>query len=139
MDLKLVVRRLRWLMLGVILFDMAITLIGQPASYWTDPSTVHEENDLYHIIMSKGIGFLFVTDLIYLTSSFFLVTFLPLRLALILCFSLILGHFFGGASWICFRYQWGVAGMVAYAIVLSAILAVLLCRPHKEPTSKSPE
>ena len=33
------VKRLRWVMLGVILFSILNTLAGQPASFWANPQT----------------------------------------------------------------------------------------------------
>lgn len=115
-------------MLAVIFFDMSITLIGQPTSYWSNPSTVREENELYHLIMSKGVGTLMLTDLVYLTGSFLLVTFLPVRLAAALLFALIFGHFFGGSTWLCFHFKLGVTGIVIYGILLSAVIVEVILR-----------
>ena len=118
------IRRLRWVMMGVILFDIVITLLGQPASYWTDPSMVREENQWFHFIMSQGHWVSILTDVLYLTGSFLLVTYLPWRIALTLLFALMLGHFMGGASWLCFYHRLGVQALVIYAAVLGGVIVL---------------
>ena len=124
-EVRDLVRRLRWVMVAVILIDMAITLIGQPASYWSDPATVHEGNRLFHWIMSKGYQVTLLADLIYVGGSFFLVSILPWRLGLTLLFALVLGHYFGASTWLCFRYQLGAAGMVLYGVLLATVLVAV--------------
>jgi hypothetical protein len=42
-----VIKRLRWVMLVAMLLDQLITLRGQPDSYWANPQTVHEANELW--------------------------------------------------------------------------------------------
>lgn len=109
-------------MIGVILFDIIITLYSQPTSYWADPSTVKEGNRLFHLIMSKGYKVSLLVDVFYVGGSFLLVSILPWRLALLLLFSLVLGHYFGGSTWLCFYYQFGAKAMVLYGVLLSAVL-----------------
>jgi hypothetical protein len=36
------VKRLRWVMIGAMLFDMINTILGQPGSYWHHPGNVNE-------------------------------------------------------------------------------------------------
>ena len=127
------IRRLRWVMMAVILFDIVITLLGQPASYWTDPSTAREENQWFHFIMSQGHWVSILTDVLYLTGSFLLVTYLPWRIALTLLFALILGHFVGGASWLCFYHRLGVQALVIYAAVLGGVMVFACFRPRRVP------
>lgn len=131
-----IVRRLRWVMLAVILFDIAITLYSQPASYWTDPSTVEEGNRLFHLIMAKGYKVSLLVDVFYVGGSFLLVSILPWRLALLLLLSLVLGHFFGASTWLCFYYQLGAKAMVLYGVLVSAVL-VFVGFPLKKPKAES--
>ncbi len=124
------IRRLRWVMLFVVLADIIITLSGQPRSYWTDPSTVREDNALFHFIMSKGYGVSLAVDVFYVGGCFFLVSKLPCRFGAVLLFSLVFGHFFGGASWLAFRYQWGVQAIILYGIVLSLLIVFVAIPPR---------
>lgn len=119
------VKRWRWVMVGVIFFDMAITHIGQPSTYWTDPSTVREGNQWFRAVMAQGAWVSLLVDFLYLSGSFWLVSKLPWRLGLALLLGLALGHFFGGSTWICYRYGFGVQGVVIYAILVSGVLAFL--------------
>ncbi len=36
------IRRLRWVMAGVLLFDTVNTLLGQSSTYWQHPGTADE-------------------------------------------------------------------------------------------------
>ncbi len=119
------VKRLRWVMTAVILVDIALTLSGQPPSYWKDPSTVDEGNRLFHQIMSKGIMVTLLVDLIYVSGSVLLVSILPWRVGLTLLLALVLGHFFGGSTWLCFRYQLGATGMVLYGLLLAVVFVIV--------------
>lgn len=65
------VKRVRWVMAAVILFDMSITFFGQPGSYWKDPTTVHEGNQLFHLTMAQGWVVAMLVDLVYLAGAFF--------------------------------------------------------------------
>jgi len=112
-------------MVGVILGDLVLTYLGQPASYWSDPETVHEGNQWFHWVMSRGPLFAWAIDLLYLAGCFLLVSLLPKRGALILLLALVLGHFFGGASWLCFRFGGGAQGMILYGILVSTLLVLL--------------
>ena len=44
MSTDLSIKRLRWIMLGAMLFDLLITLAGQPVTYWVDPTAAVEGN-----------------------------------------------------------------------------------------------
>ncbi len=125
------IRRLRWVMLVVILADIILTLSGQPRSYWSDPSTVRESNELFHFIMSRGYGVSLAVDVVYLGGSFLLVSKLPCRLGAVLLLSLVFGHFFGGASWLLFRYQLGVQSVVFYGIAVSILIVLAAVPPRR--------
>ncbi|HRQ90750.1 MAG TPA: hypothetical protein PLA50_18300 [Bacteroidia bacterium] len=112
-------------MVAVILIDMVATLAGQPPSYWSDPGTVDEGNRLFRWIMSKGFVVALLAKLLYAGGSFLLVSVLPWRLGLTLLFALVLGHYFGASTWLCYRYQLGAAGMVLYGVLLAAALVVV--------------
>ena len=58
-----IVKRLRWVMAGVILFSILNTLAGQPRSFWRDPETAirgdglsahHPTNHTFEFFLSRG-------------------------------------------------------------------------------------
>ncbi len=112
-------------MMSVIFFDIAITLIGQPVCYWTDPSTVHESNQWFQTIMARGPWVSVSVDFVYLSGCFSLVSFLPGKVGVALMLGLLLGHFFGGSTWLCYKFGFGLQGVVLYAIFVSGMLAWL--------------
>lgn len=120
-----IVRRLRWVMVGVILFDFANTLLGQPITYWQHPETVNEHNQLINSIATHGCLFLILFMALYTVGAFLLVTFLRGRLALVGLFAFVLCHFHGGASWLERHWGFGNAGAIVYGIVLAAVLVVV--------------
>lgn len=119
------VRRLRWVVVAVILVDLGLTYLGQPKTYWADPSTVDEGNRLFHLTMSQGYPISFLIDAVYVVGCVVLVTILPWRLGLTFGLALVLGHFFGGSTWLCFRFQFGAQAMIGYAVVLAVALVAV--------------
>lgn len=123
-------------MVAVICVDAALTLSGQSGSYWTDPSTADEGNHLVQRFLAKGHEAFLIMNVAYIGASFFLVSLVPARFGLTLLSALVLGHFFGGASWICFRHRLGVAGLAAYALVV-ALAVVTTAFPFVWTTRRS--
>ena len=126
------VKRLCWVMVGVVLFDDINTLLGQPAIFWQHPETADEFNRLTHFFISHGSVWFCVSQLFYIAGAFFLARILPRRLSLVILLALILGHFDGGSSWLAHRWHFGTQGMVVYGI----ILAVILVQSAFSPRSK---
>jgi|SRR5581483_5771802 len=120
-----VIKRLRWVMACVIFFDFANTLLGQPATYWHHPETVNEHNPLFHSLLAHGYLLFVLFHLIYLTGAFFIVSFVRKRFALIILFSLILCHYYGGATWLDRHWGFGTAGLIIYGVLLATILVLL--------------
>ncbi|MGD0632094.1 MAG: hypothetical protein ABR987_22410 [Terracidiphilus sp.] len=128
-----IVKRLRWIMLGVMLFSVINTLIGQPKSFWYVPESairgdglsIHNStNPTFEFFLGHGWQSYLAASLLYLTAAFLIVSLLPRRSALVTAFSFILGHYFGGSNWIAVRWHLGVAGPTVYGILLSAIMAL---------------
>jgi hypothetical protein len=127
------VKRLRWIMLGVMLFSVINTLIGQPKSFWYDPESairgdglsIHNStNPTFEFFLGHGWQSYLPASLGYLTAAFLIVSLLPRRAALVTAYSFILGHYFGGSNWLAIRWHLGVAGPTVYGILLSAIMAL---------------
>lgn len=117
--------RLKYVALLTILIDSTLTLIGQPAAYWSDPRHVNEGNKMFKYFALSG-GAAFVGSLaVYATVVFLGLKYFPGRAALIACYAFILGHFFGASTWICYIFKFGTAGVVYYAIGLSTLIVFL--------------
>jgi len=124
-EIRPLILRLRWIMLAVILADIVITFVSQPASYWADPATVREGNRWFHAVMARGFTTALLVDVVYLAGSWLLVSRLPWRIGLTLLFALLLGHYFGASTWICFHYKLGVQGMVLYGVLVSVLVVLV--------------
>jgi hypothetical protein len=114
-----VVRRMRWIVVGVILFDALLTLGGQPGSFWRDPETairgdglsIHAAtNHNFEFFLGQGWLAYLAATLAYAAVAYGLVSVLPRRVALFLVFSFIFGHGFGAANWIVVRFHLGIEG-----------------------------
>ena len=122
------VSRLRWLMLGVILFDNINTLAGQPGIYWQHPETVQEGNHLTHFFISRGWMLFCLYEVGYMAGTFFLASIVPRPLALVVMFAFIFGHYYGASTWLADRWHFGTQGTVIYGIIL-AVAVVWLAFP----------
>lgn len=116
------VKRLRWVMVGAMLFDKANTLLGQPDSYWQNPATANEGNAFFHYFLSCGLPVYLLFSLVYLAGIFLLVSVLPRKCSLIAIFAFILGHYLGASTWLDFHWHLGIAGPIIYGIILSAFI-----------------
>src|SRR5450432_728844 len=97
----LIVKRLRWVMLGVMLFSMVATLAGQPPEFWTHPerairfdglSIYDHTNHKFEFLLGHGWKSYVVACAVYFAAAFALVSVLPKKAALIAIFSFLFGH-----------------------------------------------
>ena len=120
-----VIKRLRWVMVCVIFFDFANTLLGQPGTYWQHPETVNEHNPLFHALLAHSWLLFVLFNLFYLAGAFLVVSFARRRLALVVLFSLIFCHFYGGSTWLDRHWGFGSAGLIVYGVLLATTLVLL--------------
>ncbi|MCX6877368.1 MAG: hypothetical protein NTW21_26700 [Verrucomicrobia bacterium] len=118
------VRRLRWVMVGVILSDTINTLLGQPKSYWQHPATAYEHNQFIRLFVTQGYLPFVLWSLLYIAGAFIAVSILPRRFALMTLFSFILGHYFGASSWWVYHWGYGMQGAIIYGIILAVVLVL---------------
>jgi hypothetical protein len=116
------VKRLRWVMLGVMLLDFTLTLAGQPGSFWHHPETMRESNQLVRLFLGRGWSGYFLFDLFVISAAFLLVSILPRTIALIGIFSATLGSFIGSSNWFFYDWRMGMEAPVIYGVVLSIII-----------------
>ncbi|MBP7051896.1 MAG: hypothetical protein KBE65_12855 [Phycisphaerae bacterium] len=124
-EMKNTVGQLRWLLVAVIAVDVTLTLIGQPSSYWHNPSTGVEGNPFFAWFLVRGPLFFVSTAVFYAAVAFLLSSLLPYRLALIVCLSFVFGHYCGASSWLLFRFNAGMAGPIIYGILISTAAVFL--------------
>jgi hypothetical protein len=117
-----IIRRLRWVMIGVMLIDPIVTLIGEPNSYWLHPQTVHEGNAFWRWFMMRGWSAYLLADLVYCLGAFWLVSNLPRFFAALTILAFTLGHFLGASNWFFYDWRLGMETPVLYGILLSGIL-----------------
>jgi hypothetical protein len=130
-------KRLRWVMVGTMLFDKINTLLGQPSAYWQHPAAADEGDPFFYFFLSRGLSVYLLFSLVYVTVTFLIVSVVPRRPGLIVIFAFILGHFLGASTWLAYRWHLGVKGPIIYAIVLSVFI-VLLAFP-KPATKLEPD
>ena len=118
------VKRLRWVMVGAMLFDKANTILGQPDSYWQHPATANEGNVFFRFFLSHGLPVYLLFSLVYIVGIFLLASVLPRRCSLVVIFSFILCHFLGASTWLAYGWHLGIAGPIIYGIVLSVLIVV---------------
>ena len=124
-----IVSRLRWLMSAAILLDFFVTLLGQPHTYWRHPGTVNEADPLFAFFLLRGwiAGVLFY--LVYLVSTYLLVSIDSRNTALVCIFAMVFGHFSGASSWLFFRWRLGMQAPVLYGALLSTVIVLLAVPP----------
>jgi ribosomal protein L36 len=126
-----IIKRLRWVMVGTILFSVINTLLGQPDSFWHHPETAirgdglsiyNATNYTFDFFIGSGWGAYLITCFLYISLAFLIVSVLPKRAALITIFSFILAHFFGATNWLAVRWHFGTSSASIYGLVLSPVI-----------------
>ena len=120
-------------MLGVILLNLLLSVLGQPASYWHHPETADESNHLFHFFMVLGPAAWFAFEAIYLAVAFVVASLACGRGALIGIFSYIFGHYFGASTGLVFFCRLGSAGFIIYGIVLACMIVAVMFPPPPRP------
>ncbi len=129
------IRRLRWLMIAVMFFDMVNTLALQPKTYWEHPDRALEANQFFRIFLSRGLVVYLPVATLYAAAIFALASVLPRRLALCVLCSFIFGHYYGACTWLDFHWRFGISGPIIYGIVLGVTFVLLAFprSPEKAP------
>jgi len=123
-----ILQRLRWVMMGAMLFDPFVTLLGQPRSYWAHPETVLEGNPFWRWFMVRGWQDYVLMDLLYCLGALWLVSVAPRFYAAVILFTFTFGHFGGGSNWFFYVWRLGMEAPVIYGIVLSSTIVFLSFR-----------
>ena len=127
-----VVKVWRWLMVAALFVDFTNTLLGQPASYWQDPATMHESNALTRMFLGRGWIYYLGLDLILAAGQFALITILPLPVAFVCVFAFIFGSFVGASNWFFYEWRLGWSAPIAYGTILSTLIVLLAFRKRND-------
>ena len=129
-------RRLGWIAAAALLTDMSCTLLGQPASYWSNPGTAYEGNVVSRYFLVHGWEAFAAYDVVYALVLFLLVTKLPRGAGLAVAFFFAIVGFVGASNWLFFVWREGMAAVLAYACLFSAVLVGLSF--ESKPRQSSP-
>jgi hypothetical protein len=124
MNFDLLVLRWRWIMAFTMLVDLAITLHGQPLSYWRDPSTAFEPNHVVRAVMVEGWTTFVAVSFAYMTALLVLVSLLKRKPGFITLLVFVLVHFYAASTWLDMRWRLGMAGPILYGMILSFLMTV---------------
>jgi hypothetical protein len=128
-----IIKQLRWVMIGTMLFSLTNVLMGQSMIYWHHPETAirfdglsinNATNHSFEFFLGLGWNIYLITNIVYISGAFFLVSVLPKRVALITIFSFILGYYFAGCNWLIVRWQLGIQGSLLYTFVLAVAIVL---------------
>jgi hypothetical protein len=120
------VRRLRWVMVSTMLFDIFLTLLGQPSSYWLHPDTLSERNPQTHHYLAQGLSVYVTYEVILILVLLLLASTLPRKLALVLIFYKSFAHYFGSCTWLDYHWHFGDNICSIYGIILGLVIVQLV-------------
>ncbi len=121
MKTDLGIKRLRWVMLAVMIFDLLITLAGQPVSYWHQATTANEGDPIVELVMHQGVVPLLLVSVAYGLAILALVSFLPRQPALIVLLLFTFWHYYGASTWLQYHFRYPYGGFLS-----GVVLAILL-------------
>ena len=116
-----VIKRIRWVMISVMLFDLLVTLFGQPKDYWHKPAAALESDPIVRYIMQHGVAPLILASVVYGGVILLLVSALPKRPALAILLIITLFHYYGASTWLQFNFN-VTYGPFVYGALLSSLL-----------------
>jgi hypothetical protein len=120
-----VVKRLRWVVIGTLILDIANTLLGQPAGYWHNHEIVYEANEVSRFFLVRGWYAYLLMGLAYSLGIFWLESVLPRKGALICIFYFILVFYIGASNWFFYQWRMGIESPVIYGMMLSVVIVWL--------------
>jgi hypothetical protein len=113
-----------------MLLDAVITVIGQPASFWHDPSTTTEGTPIVRFFLARGILPYLVVGSLYVAGTLFIASITPKRIGLTILFFTILGHSFGFTTWL--RYHFHCSTLISLLRLGIAALIMLAVYQEKD-------
>jgi hypothetical protein len=132
-----VIRRLRCVVLLFMLVDGVVTLMCQPAVFWSDPRNALEGDPVVRFFLIRGVIPYAIAGLIYVVCALFITSILPRRIGLALLFFLLLEHFWAATVWLTY---FSGTGFRSHAVVelCVAVLVTLSIYPAAVKRSDGP-
>jgi len=129
-------------MIAVMASDFALTLAGQPASYWKDHSNPLEGNSLVAWAMRHGPAAVIAGWSIYAAMAFAVVKLLPGRFGMIAALTFIFAHFSAASGWLIYRFHVGLTGLYLFSLAVAVMLVTVGLEMKRtkasEPTAINP-
>jgi hypothetical protein len=134
------IRRLRWVVLLVMLADFALTLIGQPPSYWRDPGNANEGAALVRFFLARGPSSYLFAGTLGIVGCLCLASLLPCKLSLPWLFYLLLNFGWGVTTWMTYEFHYDLRVVDAYVMAIAVLTAWALGKEKKafDPTAAQP-
>ena len=111
-------RRLCWLMAFATAIDCIFTLIGQPASYWQNPLTVHEANPMSKYFLEHGWWAYAAYNVAEIAVPWIFALRASRSTGWAIAFAVALGGLFGGSNWLFYEWRLGLQAPVVYGCLL---------------------
>ena len=127
-------KRLCWVMALTTVVDAIFTLIGQPASYWQNPATVHEGNPASKFFLEEGWWAYAAYNVVEIAVPWFLALRVAPVIGWALAFGVTLGGLFGGSNWLFYEWRLGLQAPIVYAMLLSIVIVWLVLDHRKGAT-----
>jgi hypothetical protein len=102
--------------------DSAVTLAGQPAAYWSDPTQFRESNPLFAGLLASGPGWFLAGEVLWDLLIVAAVLLLPRFLSLWAAGAFVVGHGFGVLTWLVFRYRMPFCGVYFFFGAIAGVL-----------------
>jgi hypothetical protein len=136
MNFDLLVKRWRWVMAATMIVDLAITLHGQPLSYWSDPLTAFEPNQLVRAVMTRGWCMFLAVAIAYIAALVSVVSLLRRKAGFVTLLVFVLAHFYAGSTWLDIRWNLGMSGPILYGIALSFAMTLAIKETSQDKEEK---
>ena len=122
-------------MVAVMIAGIVLTLASQPSEFWIRPSTAIRGDGLgihnptnHSFEFGRGWFAYLACSAVYVAVSFLFVSVLPRWIALVLLFTVILGHVYAGTNWFAIRWHSGMLASSIYGLGLGFPLAIEMGR-----------
>ena len=118
------------------MLDQVITLVGQSPDYWAGNRALAEEGNPWFLWLLRQHPLAFEAGIAAWVGVFSLVilTF-PRRAAMTVSIAIVLGHTWGAATWLCYRFPYGYWITLALFFV-SAVLIVATWEKFGQSTAR---
>jgi hypothetical protein len=116
---------------ALALIDAAVTLFGQSLDYWDGYATVREDNPVAYAFLRFHPLVFAIGTAIWISLFTAAIHVLPMALARVVAFVVMLGHAIGASTWLI-RWRFGIVWVLVF-LVLVRMLDNLIWRSRLRP------